>query len=50
MFLQDDPDRRFANSQEIYDLYEKYKRGPIPIDPVMVVPSDTVFIQPVPHK
>lgn len=49
-FLHDDPDRRFANSQEIYDLYEKYKRGPIPIDPVMVVPSDTVFIQPVPHK
>ena len=49
-FLKEDPDRRFANSPEIYELYEKYKKGPIPIDPVMVVPSDTIFIQPVPHK
>ena len=49
-FLKDDPERRFADSSEIYELYEKYKKGPVPIDPLMVVPSDTIFIQPIPHK
>ena len=46
-FLKDDPDRRYADSQEVYDLYEKYRKGPIPIDPVLVVPKDAAFKQPI---
>ncbi|MEC9205816.1 MAG: radical SAM protein [Pseudomonadota bacterium] len=46
-FLKDDPERRFADNDEIYTLYEKYKRGPIPIDPVMVVPVENCFEQPI---
>jgi len=49
-FLADDPERRFADSDEIYELYEKYKSGPIPIDPVLVVPAPVTFIQPVKKK
>ena len=34
-FLKTDPERRFADSQEIYDLYQKYLQGPV--DPFMVI-------------
>ena len=49
-FLQDDPERRFADSDEIYSLYEKYKSGPIPIDPVLVMPAPVTFQQRVKKK
>ncbi len=49
-FLADDPERRFADSDDIYALYEKYKSGPIPIDPVLVVPAPVVFHQPMKKK
>ena len=49
-FLQDDPERRFADNDEIYELYEKYKSGPIPIDPVLVVPAPVIFHQPMKKK
>ena len=37
-YLKDDPQRRFADSDEIYELYEKYKSGPI--DPVLIMPAE----------
>ena len=49
-FLADDPERRFADSDDIYALYEKYKSGPIPIDPVLIVPAPVVFHQPMKKK
>jgi hypothetical protein len=39
-FLKNDPTRRYANNNEIYELYEKYKNGPI--DPLMVRPQNTI--------
>ena len=37
-FLNNDPLRRFAHNEEILELYEKYKKGPV--DPMMVVPKE----------
>ena len=39
-YLKNDPSRRFADSDEIYELYEKYKQGPI--DPVLIVPKESI--------
>ena len=39
-FLNIDPMRRFADNDEILELYEKYKQGPV--DPLMVVPKDSI--------
>ena len=32
-FLFDDPERKYAEGNPIYDVYERYKKGPIDIDP-----------------
>ena len=39
-FLKNDSSRKYANSDEIYELYEKYKQGPI--DPMMVIPKTSI--------
>ena len=39
-YLKSDLSRRYAASDEIYELYEKYKKGPI--DPVMIIPKTSV--------
>ena len=39
-FIKSDPERRFADNEEIYELYEKYKQGPV--DPVMIVPQSGI--------
>ena len=42
-FLKNDPSRRYADSQEIYDLYEKYKLGPV--DPIMIIPKEGIHLR-----
>ena len=42
-FLKTDPERRFADSQEIYDLYQKYLQGPV--DPFMVIPKNGIKLK-----
>ena len=42
-FLKSDPSRRYADSQEIYDLYEKYKLGPV--DPIMIIPKEGINLR-----
>ena len=37
-FLKNDPSRRYAKSDEIYELYKKYKLGPV--DPVLIMPKE----------
>jgi len=39
-YLKNDLSRRYADSNEIYELYEKYKQGPI--DPVLIVPKESI--------
>ena len=39
-FLKNDPSRRYADNDEIYNLYEKYKQGPI--DPVLIKPKNSI--------
>ena len=39
-FLKDDPSRRYADNDEIYELYEKYKKGPV--DPALIVPKTSI--------
>ena len=39
-FLKNDPSRRYAVNDEIYELYEKYKKGPI--DPALIVPKTSI--------
>ncbi len=36
-YLKSDPLRRYTNNDEIYSLYEKYKKGPI--DPALIKPK-----------
>ena len=39
-YLKSDLSRRYAASDEIYELYEKYKQGPI--DPIMIIPKTSI--------
>jgi radical SAM superfamily enzyme YgiQ (UPF0313 family) len=39
-FQKNDPSRRYADNEEIYELYEKYKQGPV--DPVMIMPKTSI--------
>ena len=42
-YLKNDPQRRYADSEEIYELYEKYKKGPI--DPALIVPKNSIQLK-----
>tara|TARA_Y100000310_G_C20414647_1_gene683689 strand:- start:327 stop:830 length:504 start_codon:yes stop_codon:yes gene_type:complete len=39
-FLKNDTSRRYADNDEIYTLYEKYKKGPV--DPALIIPKTSI--------
>jgi len=47
-YLNNDPLRRHADSDEIYELYEKYKQGPV--DPMMIVPKVSIKLKKQEHS